>query len=149
MLKTKSFVHKLLNNSSFVFYKAKKHLNWIDLQNLKSKTRAHKLYGEVLTGHEGWLILDDETYVKYDFKQLLGQNNCVFKTCGSVFSKKKYILHDKYAKRQMIWQGIWSCGMKSKKIVTLRTLNSNFYIKKCLRQQFPLFIRTHNSPVRF
>ena len=92
---------------------------------------------------------DDETYVKVDFQQLNGQKFYVSKIRGNVPKKFKYVLQDKFAKKYMIWQGICSCGMKSRSFVTSSTMNAQLYIKECLERRVLPLIRSHSTPVKF
>ena len=54
-------------------YRASKQPNHTIKQNSLIKTRARKLYDQVLTKFDGCLLMDDETYVKTDFGQIPGQ----------------------------------------------------------------------------
>lgn len=49
----------------------------------------------------------------------------------------------------MIWQGICSCGLKTRPFVTNQTMTSVLYIKECLEKRLLPFIRSHNHPVLF
>ena len=57
--------------------------------------------------------MDDETYVKMDFKQIPGQCYYASKVRGNVRDKYKYVMTDKFPKKLMIWQALCSCGKKS------------------------------------
>ena len=93
--------------------------------------------------------MDDETYVKMDFKQIPGQKFYVASKRLNVANKFKYIKVDKYAKKMLIWQAICSCGLKSRAFVTSQTLNSNIYVTECLQKRLLPFIKQHNKPVIF
>ena len=54
--------------------------------------------------------MDDETYVKMDFGQLPGQKFYLAKLKGGAPVKFKFVFQDKFARKSMIWQGIYSCG---------------------------------------
>lgn len=56
--------------------------------------------------------MDDETYVKMDFKQLPGQKFYVATGHGDVPNKFGFVFADKFAQKFLIWQGICSCGKK-------------------------------------
>lgn len=56
--------------------------------------------------------MDDETYVKMDFKQILGQKFYVAKMRGCINKKYKYIQVGKFGKKVMNWQAICLCGGK-------------------------------------
>ena len=50
-----------------------KHANRNDIQTAKAKKRAKKLYDNYLRGKNQCIVMDDETYVIGDFKQLPGR----------------------------------------------------------------------------
>ena len=57
----------------YKLYKASKHSNRHMKQSPVTKKRARLLYDYVLTKHKGCTLIEEETYVKLDFKQLPGQ----------------------------------------------------------------------------
>lgn len=130
-------------------YRAIKQPNRSDKQNIAAKKRARLLYDNVLTKFTGCVLMDDETYVKLDFKQIPGQKFYSADARGNVPPKFKFVKCDKFAKKCMIWQAICSCGRKSKIFITEATLNSDIYIEECLRKCILPLIRQHNSPVKF
>lgn len=130
-------------------YRVIKQPNRSEKQSKVAKKRARLLYNMVLTKNEGCLMMDDETYVKCDFRQLPGQKFYVSQFRGNVLPKYKYVLQDKYAKKMMIWQTICSCGKKSRSFVTNATMTSDLYVKECLQKRLLPFIRSHNCRVVF
>lgn len=58
-------------------------------------------------------------------------------------NKFKFILQDKFAKKHMIWQGICSCGLKSRAYLDQGNMNHLVYIKECLGKRLLPFIRSH------
>lgn len=146
---TERTVRKTIKRCNLKTYHAIKSPNRTDKQNLTAKRRARLLYDNVLTKFEGCLIMDDETYVKADFKQLPGQKFYVASMRGNVPSKYKFVCQDKYAKKYMVWQAICSCGRKSRAFVTSQTMTSNLYVKECLEKRILPFVASHNVPVKF
>lgn len=67
---SRSFVMRLRSDRGYKAYRTIKKQNRTDKQNLVSKSRARKLYNNVLTKFNGCILMDDETYVKCDFNQL-------------------------------------------------------------------------------
>lgn len=130
-------------------YKAIKQPNRSEKQNLTAKTRARLLYTLVLTKFQGCVVMDDETYVKFDFKQIPGQKFYLSTIRGNVPNKFKYVLQDKYAKKLMIWQAICSCGIKSRAFVTSSKMDRHLYMKECLQKRLLPVIRSHSCPVKF
>lgn len=142
-------VRKCRLRAGFKSYHAIKYPNRSDKQNMNAKKRARKLYDTVLTKFNGCIIMDDETYVKLDTKQLPGKKFYVSNVRGGVQTRYKYVRLDKYAKKVMIWQAICSCGLKSKAFVTDSTINSDIYIKECLQKRLLPFIRQYKSLPKF
>ena len=125
-----------------------KHPNRSDKQVAIAKSRIRLLYNE-LTKFKGCLILNDETYVKANFKQLPGRKFYVSQFRGNVPDKFKYIQVDKFAKKFMVWQAICSCGRRSEPFITNQTMTAYLYIKECLKKRLLPFIRSHRVPVKF
>ena len=125
-----------------------KHPNRSDKQVAITKSRIRLLYNE-LTKFRGCLVIDDETYVKADFKQLSGRKFYVSQFCGSVPDKFKYIQVDKFGKKFMVWQAICSCDRRSEPFITNQTMTADLYIKECLKKRLIPFIKSHKGPVKF
>lgn len=130
-------------------YKVSKQPNRTLKQNQEARTRTRKSYDQVLTKFNGCLLMDDETYIKADFKQIPGQKFYLSKARGDVPAKFKFVFVEKFASKHMIWQGICSCGQKTKAFITKETMNSERYKKYCLQQRVLPFIRSHEGPVMF
>lgn len=146
---SKSNVHRLRRRSGLKCYRAIKHPNRTEKQNLTAKKRARKLYDEVLRNFNGCIVMDDETYIKCDFKQVNGQKFYLSTMRGNVPEKFKYVCLDKFARKMMVWQAICSCGRKSQAYVTSSTMKADNYIKECLQKRLLPFIKSHTVPVRF
>lgn len=130
-------------------YRAIKKPNRTDKQELEAKKRARKLYDDVLTKFDGCILMDDETYVKMDSKQLPGQKFYSATARCNVPKQFKYVLQDKFPRKGMIWQAICSCGIKSRTFITSGTMNSQMYIDECLQKRVLPLIRKHKVPVKF
>ena len=91
--------------------------------------------------------MDDETYIKYDFKQHPGPKLYTSIVRGRVSNKFKYKSLDKFGKKLLLWQIIYSCGLRSRAFVTSSTLNSDVYIKECLQARLLPFIEVTMSSV--
>lgn len=136
-------------DAGYKSYRAIKVPNRNDKQSETAKKRSRLLYDKVLTKHNGCLVMDDETYIKMDLKQLPGQKFYAAKERLGVVDKYKFVKVDKFCKKLLIWQAICSCGFKSKPFVTSSTLDSKIYIKECLQNRLLPFIRQHQDPVLF
>lgn len=130
-------------------FRASKQPNRTLKQNNVARIRARKLYDQVLTKFDGCILMDDETYVKADFGQIPGQKFYLATARGDVPAKFKFVFADKFARKYMIWQGICSCGQKTKVFLTDKTMTSEVYKKECLQKRILPFIRAHDRPVMF
>jgi transposase len=145
---SKWFVQKTIKRAGLSVFKVRKAPNRTDKQNTVGKQRARKLYREWLT-KPGCLVMDDETYIKADTKQLPGLEYYIGKSRFEVperFRKKKL---DKFAKKFLLWQAICSCGQYSKPYVTTGTINGQIYREECLQKRLLPFLRSHRGPTLF
>lgn len=146
---SRPFIQRLMKNRKFNKYGMIRRANRRDKQETSARTRTRKLYDYLNSKQPRCILMDDETYVKADPRQIPGNNFYYAKFRGGIPSKYKYICEDKFAKKYMVWQAICSCGMKSAFFVTDRTMNAEMYRNECLQKRlFPL-IRKHNSSVLF
>lgn len=118
-------------------------------QNITARKRARLFYDRILTKYGGCILEDDETYLKFDFKQLPGRNYYVSKIRGKVSPRFKYIQCDKFGKKALIWQAICTCGLRSSSYCTMSTMKTENYLKECLKKRLLPLIRKHNGPVLF
>ena len=126
-------------------YKVKKVPNLDDKLNFSVKSRAKELYINSLQ-KISCTIMDDETYVLEDFKQL---PNLAFYTAmrrNAVAEHFQTKTVSKFPKKYLIWHAICSWGRKSKSFVSTGTINKDVYEKECLRKRLLPFIRNHDSP---
>lgn len=146
---SKSTIFRWQRMYGYKSFRLIKQPNRTDKQNLVAKKRARKLYDSVLTNFGGCVLMDDETYVKCDFRQLPAHRYYSAIRRGNVANKFKFLNQDKFAKKLLIWQALCSCGRKSRAFITPRTLNSEIYIKKCLNERLLPLIRQHASRPKF
>src|SRR5215207_9985614 len=86
-----SYVQKVKTRSQLKTFKVQIAPNRRDKQNESAKTRSRKLYEQILSKHK-CVIMDDETYVLADYKQLPGQEFYTTLDKASIpdkFKKKK------------------------------------------------------------
>ena len=146
--KSSSFVQKVKKRKGLRTFKVRKAPNRTDKQDCTAKTRARKLYDAILTKFE-CVIMDDETFVKSDFKQLPGQN---FFTCINKFDVDKNFKQQKMSKfagKFLVWQAICTCGKTSKTFVTKGSVNQEIYLEECVKKRLMPLIRSHNTPPLF
>lgn len=146
---SRSTARRIRIEHKYKSYRASKCPNRSMKQNKTAKTRARKLYLNVLTKFGGCILMDDETYIKMDFNQIPGPRYYAAKKRGGVAKKFKHIGVDKFGKKLLVWQGICSCGLKTRAFVTSGTMTSELYMKECLEKRLLPFIRRHQGSVKF
>jgi hypothetical protein len=139
------FIRKVMKSVNLKSFKAIKFPNRNDKQNLTARRTGRKLYDFILCKSKRCIGMDDETYVKYDFRQLPGNKYYVSHIRGRVNPRYKYILQEKFAKKVMIWQVICSCGRYSKAYVIKKTMKADNYISECLTKAVLPLIRSHTN----
>jgi transposase len=142
--KSAGFVQNSKKRSGLKSYKVKKVPNRSDKQNLTAKTRARKLYTEYLTKFS-CVVMDDETYVVEDFKQLPGLAFYTAMAKNAVAEHFKTKKLSKFPKKHLVWQAICTCGKKSRAFITTGTINKEIYQKECLEKRLLPFIRSHTD----
>lgn len=146
---SESYIRKLKSSHGYNSYSVIKHPNRNDKADLLAKRLTRKLYNKTLTKTKGCIIMDDETYVKCDFKQLPACNFYVSTMRGNVPNRFKFVLQDKFAKKMMVWQALCSCGRKSKGFVTTSTMDRHMYINECLQKRLLPLIKSHRTKPTF
>ncbi|XP_065080106.1 uncharacterized protein LOC135702959 [Ochlerotatus camptorhynchus] len=89
---SQSYVQNAKKSAGLHTYKVQNFPNRDERQQSTAKTRAWKLYEKMLTKY-GCCVMDDETYIKADFKQIPGLE---FFT-----GKSKFDVDDKFKKKKM------------------------------------------------
>lgn len=120
-----------------------------DKQNATAKSRAMKLYKDNLSQSDACIIMDDESYLKADPKQMPGQQFYCKRRGRNVNDKFRYKFVDKFAKKFMFWQAICSCGLKTQSYVCVGTMKSPEYIRECLEKRLLPLYRKHTNPPLF
>lgn len=143
-----SFVQKVKKAAGYRSFKVIKTPNRNEKQETSSRTRARKLYDKLLTKFD-CVVMDDETNVKADFKQLPGLEFYTALQRGKVDEHFKAKKLSKFSKKYMVWQAICSCGLKSKIFITTGTINQQVYVNECLQKRLLPFIQKHTSSVLF
>lgn len=146
---SQTFVQKVIRKGGLNTYKVQKCPNRNDVQAKKAKIRARKLYESKLAGRKICIIVDDETYVVEDFKQLPGRGFYRAPVRFGVKAKFKYQSLSKYPKKYLVWQAICSCGLKSKAYIAKGTMTSDVYLEECLEKRLLPLIRSHKGSTLF
>lgn len=144
-----TWVRKVLLRNGLKAYTVQKHANRNDVQAIKAKKRARKLYDNLLRGRNQCIVMDDETYVVGDFKQLPGRAFYYAKFRFGVQKKFKYKFQSKFPTKYMVWQAICSCGKRSRSYIAKGSMKSDVYINECLKNRLLPFLNSHNTPTLF
>lgn len=118
-------------------------------QQAVAKTRARKLYEQILVNFEGCILMDDETYVKLDGATLPGPQFYTKKVGETVDDSISSIPIEKFGEKVLVWQGICSCGKRTSSFFTKGTVNSEIYINECLKKRVLPFIKKHKGNILF
>ena len=145
---SKSFVHRTKKKYGMIVHK-KRNVPRREEKQQTTAIRRSKLLYRCLVNEKSCLIMDDETYVKVNFRSLPGHNYYSAINRNIISSKFKTIQSEKFAKKYLVWQAICQCGLRSKPFITKSTLKSSNYIKDCLEKRLLPFVRSHSSPTLF
>lgn len=146
---SKSNVHRAKERLNLRTYKKQKQPKRTPKQEASIRPRVRKLYDTMLAGNSKCIIMDDETYVKFDYKSLPGPQYYTVRE-GQVLDKSETSVRvEKFGKKAMVWQAICGCGKISHPFITTSSMNSEIYIKECLQKRLLPMIRKHNDPVVF
>jgi transposase len=106
---------------------------------------AKKLRGNVV------LIMDDETYVMADSSQTKLQRYYKAKAKEDVSDQYRFQPKQKYPKKFMVWQALDDNGNATDPFIFEGTMNSELYVKECLKKRLVPFIQIHhpNSKILF
>lgn len=146
---SKTYVHKIKFKHGIKSYKVQAVPNRNDNKNKNAKSRSRKLHDIMFNGHKGCIIMDDETYVKLDFRQLPGLQFYSAAHRGDVLNCFKEKKVDKFAKKTMVWQAICTCGKFSRPFITNQSMNKDIYIKECLKKRLLPLYKQHDIPPIF
>lgn len=143
-----SYVQKCKKRAQLKTFKVQKVPDRSAEKETEAKTRARRLYENFLTKYQ-CCVMDDETYVKGDFKQLPGQEFYVAESKGQVAKRFREQNQSKFPKKFLIWQAICTCGKRSQTFVTTGSVNQDVYIRECLQKRLLPFLRQHSVPSFF
>lgn len=142
-------VHRIKRILNYRTRKVQKAPNRSYKQNLTARSRARKLYDELLCPHKGCVIMDDETYLKADFKQMPGNEHYSVRDGRSVSDDVRLKKVDKFAKKYMIWQALCTCGKSSSIYVCEGSMKAEEYLKECLQKRLLKLYQDHDIPPLF
>jgi transposase len=113
----------------------------VDQQN-RAKTNCRKIYRKSLNKV---LILDDETYVTADPKDMCRSMFYHFDHKCQVPDSVRFKSKTKFPKRYLVWQAMDELGNLSNPYVTTGTLTGQVYKSECLEKRLIPFIRKYHS----
>ena len=131
-------------NYGYKSYKKKKVPRRDEKQENVAICRSKLLYKK-LCAKKSCLIIDDETYCAAYFRSLPGHQYYSATNRKKLNSKYKCIGMQKFAKRFLVWQAICECGERSSCFVITGTINTEIYIKECLKKRLLPFLRSHTG----
>jgi predicted transcriptional regulator len=145
---SQSNVQKIKNDCCIKTYKKQKAPKRTAEQYNRAVRRSRLLYA-LLVQKKCCLIIDDETYVKADFKSLPGNQYYSARDISNLDESKKVIAVEKFAKKYLVWQAICQCGSRSSPFITTGTINTDIYISECLKKRLLPFMKKHTSSTLF
>lgn len=146
---TIGMVQRAKRRANLKTYKKQKRPKRSKIQNESVKTRSRKLYRHILKKKESCIIMDDETYVKMDYKTLPGPQFYTTVKSVEVPNSEKSIFCEKFGKKVLVWQAICQCGKVSSPFFTTDNLNHQIYLKECLQKRLLPLIRSHKAKPLF
>lgn len=144
-----STVQRVKVRNNFRTYRKQKCPKRSKVQSAKAKQRARKLYRHILNKKFECIVMDDETYVKLDYKTLPGPQFFTVNKEEKVTTADKSIQCEKFGKKLMVWQAICQCGKVSSPFVTNKTMNQEIYLKECLKKRLLPLIKEHSNKPLF
>lgn len=112
------------------------------------KTRSRKLY-DLLGKKSVCIVMDDETYVKADFRTLPGEQFYTAFKGEELLASQTSICLEKFGTKYLVWQAICQCGLKSSSFITTGTINGEIYREECLKKILIPFIKNHTGSTIF
>lgn len=146
---SKSNVDRAKGRLMLKTYKKQKQPKRTTKQAASVQPRARKLYDTMFTGNSHCILMDDETYVKLDYKTLPGPQYYTVREGEDVDEADRSIFSEKFGKKVMVWQAICSCGKYTKPFIVNGSMNADVYVNQCLKKYLLPLIRQHEDPVIF
>ena len=146
---TVGMIQRVKRRNNLKTYKKQKVPKKTEKQIQAGKIRVRKLYRRLNKEKIQCVIMDDETYVKFDFSTLPGPQYYTKRKDEDVDDSLSTIKVEKFGEKALIWQAICSCGLKSKIFVTKGTINAETYQQECLVKRLIPFYKSHEVPAIF
>jgi len=112
-----------------------------DRQKKIAKTNCRKLVEKRLPSDPSKiLVIDDETYCVVDPESINGVKFYSYRCKNKIDPKFKFKSKEKFPKKYLIWLAFDENGAISKPLIVSKTLNSQIYLKECIRKRLIPFI---------
>jgi hypothetical protein len=108
----------------------------------RTKTNCRKLYRSSI--HKT-LILDDETYVMCDPKNIPGDKFYHFVNKEEIDDKIRFKPKEKFPKKFLVWQAIDECGHISESYIKIGSMKAEEYKNECLEKRLKPFIEKYHK----
>jgi len=114
-------------------------------QEKTAKTNCRKIYRNRVLGEKPKIIImDDETYVPVDAKNISGRQFYTCRNKSEVPDKDRFEGKEKFYEKFLVWQAIDESGNVSVPFVTKSTMNWEIYLNKCFKKRLPFIKKHHN-----
>ena len=90
------------------------------------------------------LVMDDETYCPIDPNNITGSKFYSVTNNKSKYEQFKFKLKPRFLKEYLIWQALDSLGNISKPSISTSTMNSERYLKDCVKKRLIPFINNRD-----
>ena len=139
---SKSTIQNIKQREGVKTYKCVKASKMTEDQQKRAKINSRKIL--VKSAHK-ILVLDDETYVTVDPRDINGVKyyNCTDKS--QVPNEVKFKGKQKFPKQFLIWQALDQCGHVSEAYIKMGTMNSKEYMEECLMKRLVPFIKKYHQ----
>ena len=138
-----STIQRVKRNCGYKSYKKKKVPRSEEKQENVAIHLSKLLYKKC--AKKSCLIIDDETYCAAYFQSLPGHQYYSAINLKKLNSKYKCIRMHKFDKKFLVCQAICECGEKRSCFMTTGTVNTEIYIKECLKKRLLPFLRSHTG----
>lgn len=146
---SKSNVQQIKKINNIKTYKKQKCAKRTKKQQNTAITRSRKLYEKLCQLSESCVVMDDESYFKYDFSTLAGPQFYNARDKDSVPDADKLIFIEKFGRKVLVWQAICQCGKRSRPLFFEGSINTDVYVNQCMKKGLLPFLKSHNKSTLF
>ena len=115
-------------------------------QEQRAKTNCRKIYRQKVLSNPGRvLIIDDETYVPVDPKNIKGMEYYHCTNKDEVPDENRFVEKEKFYEKYLVWQCLDEFGNCSDPFITKGTINGDMYLEECIKKRMLPFIKKHHK----